>query len=104
MNFLLAYGVNNPLPKLLRDLNITQADKDALLADLSPLDYFVDFQASVESYKLDMLRSIAKKTIFPRLPLIAEIDFCDIIGQRTAKQIIREELVRHIWDRVPDPS
>ena len=103
LNFLLAYGVNNPLPKLLRDLNITQADKDALLADLSPLDYFFDFQASVESYKLDMLRSIAKKTIFPRLPLITEIDFCHIIGQRTAKQIIREELVRHIWDRVPEP-
>ena len=35
---------------------------------------------------------------FPRLCLIKELDFSDIIGQRMAKDLIRKAVVGHIWN------
>ena len=105
LNFLLAYGCKNPFPEILADLKQTAKD-DAVcqlfLAEISPLDYFFDFQRSVKSYKLDMLRRIGAKSQFPRLPYIKELDFCDIVGQRMAKEIVRSEVVRFIWDRITE--
>ncbi|CAB9501692.1 Caseinolytic peptidase B protein homolog [Seminavis robusta] len=104
LNFLLAYGAKNPLPDVFAELHAQNKSDtvDRLLAELSPLDYFFDFQQSVQSYKLDMLRSIGAKTSFPRLCFIKELDFRDIVGQRMAKQIVRSEVVRFIWDRITE--
>lgn len=97
LNFLLAYGVRDPLPALFS--NIPQEVQQALIDDLSPLDYFLEFQNYVGGYRLDMLRKIGKEAAFPRLCLIKELDFSDIIGQRLAKQLIRQAVVNHVWNR-----
>lgn len=97
LNFLLAYGVRNPLPGLFR--NFPEEDQMALMEDLSPLDYFLEFQKYVGDYRLDLLRKIGRDAEFPRLCLIKELDFSDIIGQRLAKKRIRQSVVNHIWNR-----
>jgi hypothetical protein len=99
LNLLLAYGVEDPLPDLLRGLNLEGATEESMLKELSPLDYFFEFQKNCQTYKFDMLRDIGKSSSFPRLCLLKELDFSDIIGQRLAKQMVREEIVRHIWSR-----
>jgi energy-coupling factor transporter ATP-binding protein EcfA2 len=101
LNFLLAYGVKNPLPQLLDTIGNDGHQKD-FLEDVSPLDYFFHFQEAVQTYKLDLLQSIGTESKFPRLGLIKELDFSDIVGQRLAKQIIREEVVQHVWNRGPN--
>ena len=78
---------------------ISAAEKAAMLAELSPLDYFFEFQNHVQAYSLDRLRKIGRSSAFSRLPMVKELDFSNIIGQRLAKQMIREEVVRHIWNR-----
>jgi hypothetical protein len=100
LNFLLAYGVKNPLPQLLTLIGNGGHQKD-FLGDISPLDYFFHFQEAVQTYKLDLLQSIGTESKFPRLGLIKELDFSDIVGQRLAKQIIREEVVQHVWNEAP---
>ena len=97
LNFLLAYGVGDPLPLLTRDM--TEAQQIALRDDLSPLTYLMEFQTYALTYQLDTLRKMGKESSFPRLCLIKELDFSDIIGQRLAKQIIRQSFVSHIWNR-----
>jgi hypothetical protein len=101
LNFLLAYGVNNPLPQLLDPIGKEAHQKD-FLQDISPLDYYFHFQEAVQTYKLELLQSIGTESKFPRLGLIKELDFSDIVGQRLAKQIIREEVVQHVWNRGPN--
>mmetsp|Transcript_46033 Transcript_46033/g.112405 ORF Transcript_46033/g.112405 Transcript_46033/m.112405 type:complete len:659 (+) Transcript_46033:559-2535(+) len=97
LNFLLAYGVCDPLPALFQDFS--EEDQVALMEDLSPLDYFLDFQNLVSGYRLDKLRKIGKEGGHVRVCLIKELDFCDIIGQRLAKQMIRQAVVSHVWNR-----
>jgi hypothetical protein len=99
LNFLLAYGVQDPLPDVLDGLDLDDPGEEAILSELSPLDYFFEFEKNVQTYKLDRLRDIGMASAFPRLCLLKELDFSDIIGQRLAKQMIREEVVRHIWNR-----
>jgi len=96
LNFLLAYSIRDPLPALLQ--NIPSTEQDALLLDLSPLTYFVEFQNYVASYRTDLLRKVGKEASVPRLCLIKELDFCDIVGQRLAKQLIRQSMVSHVWN------
>jgi hypothetical protein len=101
LNFLLAYGVQDPLPELLEGLGETSGTdgEKAWRSELSPLDYFFDFLKYVLGYSLCLLRRFGSASSFPRLCLIKELDFSSIIGQRLAKQMIREEVVRHIWNR-----
>jgi len=97
LNFLLAYGVRDPLSSLMKDMG--EDKRSLLMADLSPLDYFIEFQNYVVSYKIDLLRKVGKENSFPRLCLIKELDFSNIIGQRLAKQMIRQAMVNYIWNR-----
>jgi hypothetical protein len=94
LNFLLAYGVKDPLPSLFRGM--TDNEQVVLTEDLSPLDYFLEFQNNVAAYKVDKLRNIGKDACPPRLCLVKELDFSDIIGQRLAKQLIRQSVVSHV--------
>jgi hypothetical protein len=97
LNFLLSYGVVNPLPALFEELHLTKSNEDALLLDLSPLDYFFEFQKNVDAYDIEMLKKIGQKAKVSRLSLINELDFSKIVGQRLAKIMIRKELVTHFW-------
>jgi hypothetical protein len=99
LNLLLAYGVQDPLPDLFLGLNLEETAEESMLKELSPLDYFFEFEKNCQTYRFDMLRDIGKSSSFPRLCLLKELDFSDIIGQRLAKQMVREEIVRHIWSR-----
>ena len=97
LNFLLSYGVLDPLPAVLTAL--PEAQQKILKEDLSPLDYFLEFQNYVSGYRLDLLRKIGKDASLSRLCLIKELDFADIVGQRMAKQMIRQSVVSHVWNR-----
>lgn len=101
LNFLLAYGVENPLPNLLEKLAGVLDDKGRNIVEkeLSPLDYFFAFQDHVLSYKLATLLDIGKRAGFPRLCLLKEFDFSNIIGQRLAKEMIRSAVFNHIWNQ-----
>lgn len=99
LNFLLAYGVKDPIPSLpgLEDATIS-----ALLREISPLDYYFFFKENVQSYGLATLRGISRQVKHPRLTLIKELDFMKVVGQRMAKHIIRQEVVNHLWKRVEE--
>lgn len=97
LNFLLAYGVPDPIPKLTEKMD--EPTQLLILQEISPLDYFFSFQKHVSGYNIEVLRKIGKENAFRRLPLIKELDFSDIIGQRLAKQMIRSAMVNHIWHR-----
>jgi len=97
LNFLLAYGASDPLPKM--TMNMVDEQIKELHDDVSPLDYFLDFQGFVVGYQLEMLRKIGKQSSCRRLCLIKELDFSDIIGQRLAKQRICQAMVNHVWNR-----
>lgn len=97
LNFLLAYGVENPLISLFSGMNAMQ--KHLVMKELSPLDYFIDFQQRVQSYSLDMLREVGKRCAFPRIPLIKELDVSNVVGQRLAKHVIRQQVVKYILKR-----
>lgn len=84
LNFLLSYDVRDPLPALTRDME--EAQRSEFMESLSPLEYFIEFQSHVASYGLAKLRSIGKRKRCPRVCLLKELDFSDIIGQRLAKQ------------------
>jgi DNA polymerase III delta prime subunit len=99
LNFLLAYGACDPMPALKADMDDGQ--RCALQEEISPLDYFLEFQNYVVGYKLDGLRKIGKDNDCRRLCLIKELDYSDIIGQRLAKQRIRQAMVKHVWNRGP---
>ena len=99
LNFLLSYDVRDPLPALTMDMG--EVEREAFMNTLSPLDYFIDFQRHVASYSLVKLRSIGKGKGCPRLCLIKELDFSDIIGQRLAKQVIRQAVVNFVYSRDP---
>jgi hypothetical protein len=99
LNLLLAYGVQDPLPDLLLKLNLEGPAKESMMKELSPLDYFFDFQKNCQTYSFDKLRDIGLSSSFLRLCLLKELDFSDIIGQRLAKQMVRKEIVGHIWSR-----
>jgi hypothetical protein len=99
LNLLLAFGVQDPLPELLLGLNLEGRAEVSMLKELSPLDYFFEFQKNCQTYRFDVLRHIGASSSFPRLCLVKELDFSNIIGQRLAKQMVREEIVRHIRSR-----
>jgi hypothetical protein len=95
LNFLLSYGATDPLP----GLSLEEDEKDALLLELSPLDYFFEFQKNVGAYRVELSTKIGKAVNVPRLPLMNELDFSNIVGQRLAKGIIREQIVTYFWRR-----
>ncbi|KAL3910464.1 MAG: hypothetical protein SGILL_007677 [Bacillariaceae sp.] len=110
LSFLLAYEAKNPLIDMIQELKsmASQQDQDKLvdefLAELSPLDYFFDFSQQVQAYSLENLRKMGTAAGFPRLCFIKEFDFGEVIGQRVAKQIVRSEVVRFVWDRITEPK
>jgi hypothetical protein len=111
--FVLSWGAKSPLDDVKNDITVRwnneQATDDdsidvngifaSLLADLSPLDYFFRFQESVDLYRIDKLKEIAIKSKLPRLLLMREFDFSNIVGQRMAKDIIRQEVITYIRSR-----
>jgi MoxR-like ATPase len=101
LNFLLAYGATNPLTTLLDTVFTEQIHRRAFLAEISPLDFFLQFQRVVQSYKLKDLQKIGKMNGVPRLGQIKELDFSMIIGQRLAKRIVRQVVVKFISERTP---
>lgn len=98
LNFLLSYGVKDPIPLL----GLTEEERLALVKELSPLDFFFFFAENVQAYDLESLRQLGRKIKLPRLCLIKELDFSDIIGQRMAKHMIRAEVVDHLSKRRDD--
>ena len=96
LNFLLAYGVRNPIPSLKETL---KGHLDEVTKELSPLDYFFEFQDHILTYKLETLRECGKRAGFPRLWLLKEFDFSNIIGQRLAKEMIRSAVFHHICNQ-----
>lgn len=99
LNFLLAYGTKDPVPQLCKTLGLTGDWKKIVYAELSPLDYFLEFGRRVTSYNRDQLAGIASHVKVPRLVLMTEIDFSIIVGQRLAKEMIRKEVVTYFWGR-----
>jgi len=81
------------------DDSLVDGVKRSIMDELSPLDNFLEFQNRVQSYSLDMLREVGKRSSFPRLPLIKELDFCNVVGQRLAKHVIRQQVVKYILKR-----
>lgn len=102
LNFLLAYGVKNTLAGVFQNVDDGSYArvKQLILKEISPLDYFIEFQLRVQSYSLDMLREVGKQSAFPRLPLIKELDFStSVMGQRLAKHVVRQQVVKYILKR-----
>ena len=66
---------------------------------LSPLDYFFHFKENIDAYDFRFLQDVAKPANMPRFPLIKELDFCDIVGHRLAKHLIRKNSLRWVLDR-----
>lgn len=99
LNFLLSYGVEVPELPGASSFEPAQWDliKRQIWEDLSPLDFFFAFQKGVEQYSVDMLQTVAKQSGHTRLPLLCELDFCKVIGQRLAKHMLRREIVSWIY-------
>jgi ATP-dependent Clp protease ATP-binding subunit ClpA len=97
--FLLSCGVVDPLDDSLEQLQLAKPQENGLLLELSPLDYFLEFQKHVEVCETQLLRKIGQKIKVPRLALISELDFSKIVGQRLAKNMISKELVTYFWGR-----
>ena len=49
LNFLLSYRVQDPFPVVTKDMNDEQ--RTLFMADVSPLDYFIEFQNYVDSHQ-----------------------------------------------------
>lgn len=89
LNFLLAYDVADPLPflfEMIEDKNMhlceysrVEAAKQLIKDEISPLDYFFEFQKYIQSYDLDRLAAIGREVALPRLMLIKELDFVAIL-------------------------
>jgi hypothetical protein len=62
--------------------------KQLIKDDISPLDFFFEFQKFIQAFSLDRLAAIGKEVALSRLILIKELDFGNIIGQRLAKHMI----------------
>jgi hypothetical protein len=104
LNFLLAYGARDPRPAIFNDMalksmGMTTEQQEHFRKLMSPLDWFLEFQKSVQVDRLDVLRVIGKGSSFDRVCLMKEFDFGDIIGQRMAKEMIRDEVVDFIKER-----
>lgn len=78
---------------------VSESMKQLIAAELSPMDYFLEFERSVESYCLNKLHQYGKESALPRLCFMKEFDFSNIVGQRLAKHMIRQEVVQHIKER-----
>ena len=75
LNFLLSYGASDPRPTLLKELELSEDEKEALFLELSPLDYFFEFQKRVNAYDIELLTKIGQLAHVPRLQLMNELDF-----------------------------
>eukprot|EP00931_Biecheleriopsis_adriatica_P106493 TRINITY_DN80930_c0_g1_i1.p1 TRINITY_DN80930_c0_g1~~TRINITY_DN80930_c0_g1_i1.p1 ORF type:complete len:730 (-),score=148.10 TRINITY_DN80930_c0_g1_i1:42-2183(-) len=78
----------------------TEAIKRGLALALSPKDYFFHFQENVAAYDFEFMQGVAKASGVPRFPLLKELDFCDIVGQRLAKHIIRKNVLHWLMNRL----
>lgn len=99
--------MKDPLPSLFEEIDegglcnkgCEEQAKIHIKDDMSPLDYFFEFQKSIQSYSLDRLAAIGRAVGLPRLMLIKELDFGNIIGQRVAKHMIKKEVAHYMWNR-----
>lgn len=99
LNFLLSYCSSNPLPRLLSDLRLDDDERQKFLLELSPLDYFFEFQRMASTYKTKMQQEIGNAVLVPRLPLLNELNFSKVIGQRLAKSMILQKITTYFWSR-----
>lgn len=107
LNFLLSYGVTDPILSIFEMIDsgkLCKTDnsheiKKLIEEEISPLDYFFAFQRNIQAYNLECLEAIGKDVGLPRLMLIKELDFGNIIGQRLAKHMIKQEIVHYMWHR-----
>lgn len=97
LNFLLANGIENPLPSIIDDSNTLQC----IMKEISPLDYFFEFQRHVKTYKMEGLKYISKKSGVSRLYLIHELLFSNVVGQRLAKEQIIGQVITWCARRSP---
>lgn len=119
LNFLLAYDAelvpvveskrscSEPLEHFLKLLEVPEDEhhvKQGFMKALSPLDYFFHFREHVAAYDLNFMRKVGKKAGVPRFPLLTELDFCDIVGQRLAKHIIRKTMLHWLTNRQSSDS
>ena len=94
LQFLLAYVPHDnrepfdPLSRLFNDLGIDKQVEELFRLKISPFDYFIEFRKHIVSYSMKGLKAIGEKAKVYRLPLIAELNFSRIVGQRFAKDII----------------
>jgi len=102
LNFLLSHEVGDPLPGLTKDM--TESERVEFLQELSPLDYFIQYQKYVDHYDTNKLLAAGKRYKCPRLCLINELDYSNIVGQRMAKQMIRRAVLSFVINRLPKNS
>jgi hypothetical protein len=102
LNFLLSHEVGDPLPGLTKDM--TESERVEFLQELSPLDYFIQYQKYVDHYNTNKLLAAGKRYKCPRLCLINELDYSNIVGQRMAKQMIRRAVLSFVINRFPKNS
>jgi hypothetical protein len=100
LNFLLAYGARDPRPAIFNNVPLfkstTTEQQGNFRKLLPPLDWFLQFQKAVQVDRLDVLQVIGKGSSFDQVCLMKEFDFGDIIGQRMAKEMIRDKVVNFI--------
>ena len=99
LRFLLSHGAFNPLPNLLREMVLDKDDQQLFLNYISPLNYFLDFRERVATYNVEILSDVADAAGAPRLRFMTELDFSEIVGQRLAKGMIREQVVTYFRNR-----
>ena len=122
--FLLSYDASDPIPEVASNIlsqeiiakrllgkksfsMFGQEDLKTLLQKglykyITPLDYFLDVQKHICPYNFDRLQALGRKVSFPRLPLLKELNFCKIIGQRIPKFMITKEVVLLIQNHTND--
>ncbi|OEU11328.1 P-loop containing nucleoside triphosphate hydrolase protein [Fragilariopsis cylindrus CCMP1102] len=105
LQFLLAYVPHDnrepfdPLFRLFNDLGIDKQVEELFRLKISPFDYFIEFRKHIVSYPMKGLKAIGEKAKVYRLPLIAELNFSRIVGQRFAKDIIIKKVIVHLKRR-----
>ena len=111
--FLLAYDVKSPIKTMIKKNEVKLQGREivgeekfstetllekSLVSCICPLDYFLTYQKNICPYKFDALKAIGRLGV-PRLPLIKELNFGNVFGQRLSKFLIQREVVSWIQER-----